>query len=126
MAKSAQHADIERRLKIENAPAWRPNAGDILTGTIVKIGFYEHEEYGKSPVVTMENGDGIVKVYAIHETLASRLFELKPHVGDEITVAYFGQVPSNTRKDAKTNEPVEYHKYSVLASGEQEEEEAPW
>jgi|SRR5215216_4744144 len=119
-------ADIDRRLAIENAPAWRPEPGDRFSGTVVKIHIFEHEEYGKSPVITYEVDDGVfLKVYAIHQTLATRYYELKPSIGDVNTVAYFGAIASNSRKDPKTGEPIEYHKYSVLGGTEQEEE-APW
>jgi hypothetical protein len=134
MVKSDQHtdgttaevpADIRTRLAIENAPAWRPEAGDMFTGKVVKLGVFEHDVYGKSPVVTYSVNGGYLKVYAIHQTLAARFYDLKPSIGDENTLAYFGVVKSNSRTDAKTGEPIEYHKYSVIGGTEQEEE-TPW
>jgi hypothetical protein len=129
---SEQRTALNRRIAIENAPAWRPDPGDLITGKLIDVSWYEHEEYGKSPVMTLAVGSNntFARVYSIHQTLTAKLMELRPPLGETVTVHYGGQKASNSRKDSK-GDPVQYHQYTVftgdpLAATEVPSGELPW
>jgi hypothetical protein len=119
--------DQARALAILSAPAWRPESGDLITGSIVGFRSYEHPEYGKSPVVVLDTKDGFRSVYLIHQTLLTNLTELAPQAGETITIAYQGKVESNKRKRTDGS-PQDYHAYAVTKGSEIKgaDEVAPW
>lgn len=106
--------DIATRLLHEGAPAWRPEPGTTITGAIVRLS-KRHTDYGDHLVLTLKDDDDTYHaVHAMHSVLKDRLFDLKPKVGETITVAYHGKVGSKD-KDR------EYHAYTVINHSHLEE-----
>lgn len=120
---------LQRRIAMATAPAWRPEANETITGTLAAVSQYEHPEYGSSHVLLLENNKGqFLAVYLIHETLTTRIVdELKPQIGDMLTIAYLGRIESNSRLDANGN-PVKYHAYHAFVGDPNVVEAAsvPW
>jgi len=99
-------------VELVSAPAWMPDSPQEISGIVVGYDTYTHDDYGTTPVVIIRNpetGD-LRRIYAIHGMLLDRLNEIKPQIGDKLTVAYTGVKTSRNRTDAKGN-PVEYHSY---------------
>ena len=71
--------------------------------------------YGDHLVLTLKDDDDTYHaVHAIHSVLKDRLFDLKPKVGETITVAYHGKVVGK-------NKDREYHAYTVINHSHLEE-----
>lgn len=125
---------IQQAIAISTAPAWRPTEpGDSITGTVIGFRTAEHEKYGKSPVVILANADGTdpVAVYLFHTMLKDAFFDLKPGVGEVVTVAYGGKRLKSGIDPAKAEDADHYHHF-LLFPGEGPEEGgtvstvAPW
>jgi len=66
------------------------NPGESVTGTITSLGIHEWEDGKKSPQLGLDV-DGEAKVLTAGQVgLAAKLRELRPQVGDSITVTYKG------------------------------------
>lgn len=78
---------------------WQPEPGEVLTGEIVDI-TSGSSEYGRYPIVVISRKDDgqNVAVHAFHYTLKNRLVEMRPKVGHELTIRFFGEF-EQTRKD---------------------------
>jgi len=107
-------AELRRKMAMTEAAGWTPEPGDKLTGTVEHIGTRK-SDYGLYPVLTMSRVvSGVteyVAVHAFHGTLKGALYDLKPSVGDKITITYVG-----TRQGKKLDDfgdPVEYHLYTA-------------
>lgn len=123
--------ELQRRINIQSAPAWEPAAGQTIDGTVAHIGMRE-SQYGSYPCVTLSvpsaddpEAVSFVAVRAFHGTLKSALFELKPSVGDQLTITYGGRKASKGRKDSN-GEPVMYHVYTVIDPDAPVAEEFSW
>lgn len=89
------------------AEAWRPEPGEILSGTIVSIDM-RASEYGPYPGVTVKPLGGEPVVFHAFRTVAkNELKRLKPSVGDMIAVAYLGAAKG-----------TDYHGYKIRVSRE--------
>lgn len=115
--------ELQKKMAITEATGWMPEPGDKLTGTVEHIGTRK-SDFGLYPVVTMSRPGAeagsteYVAVHAFHGTLKGALYDLKPSVGDKISVTYVG-----TRVGKKLDDfgdPVEYHLYTAEGSKETE------
>lgn len=72
---------------------WRPEPGDSVTGKLVDVttgGM--SSEFGRYPIVSLEHKDGtFTHVHAFHHTLKTRLTEMRPKIGHELTITYVGE-----------------------------------
>lgn len=113
--------NLQRTLIARTAPGWRPQQGDVITGSIVSMGRAE-SEYGFYPRIVLERTDSqagdFVAVHAFHATLKQGLADLHAegalNPGDVITIAYAGRHTSNKQTGAD-GKPREYELYTVLA-----------
>lgn len=135
--KSASIADplaaMKLRAAIENAPAWRPEANDILVGVPIKIVKGETAEFDDYPVFVFReptpdaflNQLGIpspyVKFHCFHGVAQDRMRELKPGIikaisdGTCVAVQYLGTRVANKPKvgaGGKEEENI-YHAYYI-------------
>lgn len=107
--------ELKKKMAITEAAGWMPEVGEKLAGTVEHIGTRK-TDYGLYPVVTMSRPGTAgtteyVAVHAFHGTLKGALYDLKPSVGDNITITYIG-----TRTGKKLDDfgdPVEYHLYTA-------------
>lgn len=72
----------------DEAQGWRPEPGDVLTGTVTAIdkgwSDYTNSFY---PIVTVRQEDGtLTSLHCFHEILKQRMLDLRPEIGTEITV----------------------------------------
>jgi hypothetical protein len=108
--------DRETLLRIKAAHAWRPVAGDTVSGTIVAV-VPRDGDYGRYPVVVLDTGDdAFTAVHAFHGVLGNELRDMKAAPGMDIAIRYSGRQDSRKRKDA-SGDPVNYHGYSVVPDG---------
>ena len=116
-------------IKIRSALAWRPSAGDMLDGTVVKL-IARESEYGVYPVVILDTGDALyTAVHAFHTILRDAFRELKTKSGDELVVVYQGKIESKNSagKDADGKEiKRSYHSYIVIGNGIDSTVEFDW
>lgn len=106
--------ELKKKMAITEAAGWMPEPGDVLTGTVEHIGTRK-SDFGLYPVVTLSrpvaDSTEYVAVHAFHGTLKGALYDLKPTVGDKISITYVG-----TRTGKKLDDfgdPVEYHLYTA-------------
>lgn len=111
--------ELQKKINIQTAPAWDPAPGQTIDGTVAHIGM-RGSQYGPYPAVTLsvpsaEDPEALAYtvVRAFHGTLKTALFELKPKVGDRLTITYGGRKASKERRDS-AGDPVEYHVYTVI------------
>lgn len=83
---------LEDQLNEENAPAWRPEEGDIIEGKVVSIDQRPAGDYPAYWIVTIEKDDGTREaVHAFHSVLEQELKRIRPQVGHRIAVKYLGK-----------------------------------
>ena len=108
--------ELRKKMAMTEAAGWMPEPGDVLTGTVEHIGTRK-SDFGLYPVLTMSRPGAeagsteYVAVHAFHGTLKGALYDLKPTVGDKISITYVG-----TRTGKKLDDfgdPVEYHLYTA-------------
>ena len=105
-------AELPLHARLKAAVAWRPVAGDVLTGHMITVEG-RTTEYGTYPALYMEMDDAtLVVVHAFHTVLKEELKRVKPTPGSYLEIAYLGQQDSAKRKDAG-GKPVRTHLYSV-------------
>lgn len=106
----------DRNLKILAAPAWIPAPDTTMTAKFVALrkGGID-SEYGVYPMLTVENIETgeYVTVHAFHTLLKTRILEMRPKLGDTLTLHYAGVMDSK-KIDKKTGKPMQYHLYYVL------------
>jgi hypothetical protein len=82
------------QLDKDYAPAWRPEPGAKVVGTVTDLTARDGQ-FGRYAVVTIhaegEGFDGEVAVHAFHEVLANELARVAPKVGDRIGIRYDGR-----------------------------------
>jgi hypothetical protein len=104
-----------RNLKILGAPAWIPTPGTTMTARFIALrkGGID-SEYGVYPILTVEDAESgeFVSVHAFHTLLKNKILEMRPALGDVMTLHYEGTRPSK-RLDKK-GDPIDYHLYYVL------------
>jgi hypothetical protein len=82
---------------LDYAAGWRPDEGDVLTGTVVELSVGAGQ-WGQYPIVVIRPEDGSdVAVHAFHHSLRNRLLELKPRKGERIGIQYKGKRPSKSK-----------------------------
>lgn len=86
--------------------AWRPEAGAVLTGTMVGVEMIDPNGRGAYPVVTVRSEDGgEYAVHAFHSVLKRELARRRPKAGDDLTIVYEGKKAGG--------QYGEYHSYRV-------------
>lgn len=97
---------LQDELERDYAPAWEPDEGDSLIGTVVDV-TERDGAYGAYPIVTLrtEAGDELA-VHAFHEVLQGELAKVAPKPGDELGIRYVGKHPERG-----------YHRYRVRRAG---------
>jgi hypothetical protein len=127
--KESATTDTNDLIKIRSALAWRPSAGDMLEGTVVKL-IARESEYGIYPVIVMDTGDVMyTAVHAFHTILRDAFRELKTKSGDQLVVVYQGKIESKNSagKDADgTERKRSYHSYIVIGNGIDSTVEFDW
>jgi hypothetical protein len=91
---------FQRRMLIDNAPGWRPTAGDTFTGEFVgwKTG---SGNFGAYPVFIFQTGQAdFVAWHAFHQLAQQVAKDLNFEQGKVYTIAYIGRV-ARTKVNAK-------------------------
>lgn len=92
------------------APAWQPEAGDELVGTVesvVHLTSTHYPEQGSYPCVTIVSEDGSRLAFHGYRQVARQKLEAEdPRPGDSIGIAYLGKRASSIG--------VAYHDYAVV------------
>lgn len=102
-------SDLEDRLRSEHkeqeyATTWRPDAGDILTGTFVRMDSGE-TKYGECEIAHVRDEAGeLMAVWLFHKVLLTEWDEADPEPGDEVGICYHGQ---------RDGSGYSYHNYTV-------------
>lgn len=94
--------DLDR----EGGEGWRPNPGDILTGTVLSINNrWSDWTNAFYPVLTIQpDGGGDPKsIHAFHAALFRRVLTLRPQEGERIGIKYHGEVENS---DGKTKSKI--------------------
>lgn len=74
------------------AEAWRPDAGDTITGTMVGVEVIDPNNQGPYPCVTLKTGSGEIRaIHAFHQVLRNGIARRRPKIGDELTITYHGK-----------------------------------
>jgi hypothetical protein len=130
--KARQPADpsMNEIIKIRSAQAWRPSAGDMVDGTVVKL-LARESDFGIYPIVIMDTGEPqYIAIHAFHTILRDALRELKTKPSDELVVVYQGKTQSNKPygEDAETKKKLyrSYHNYLVIGNGVDSTVEFTW
>lgn len=91
------------------APAWQPEAGDELIGTVEAVAHLtstRYPEQGPYPCVTIVSEDGERLAFHGYRRVARQKLEAEdPRPGDSIGIAYLGKRASSAG--------VAYHDYAV-------------
>ncbi len=96
---------LDDRLDADYAPAWRPNPGEKVIGTVTALDVREGT-YGAYPIVTLDTGNSEVAVHCFHEVLANELAKIAPKIGDRVGIKDVGKHPERG-----------YHVYKVRRDG---------
>lgn len=99
------------RAQLAQAPAWRPQPNDFLSGVILGFRVGSTTEYGEYPVLVIQSDSGPLSFHAFHGVVRERLRELKPKKGDVLTVQYSGK-KEVTEEEEKAGKKA-YHKYYI-------------
>lgn len=83
---------MEERLNAPDPEGWRPEAGDLLIGTIDDIGSRISDFNGEPyPILTIELADGsYIAAHCFHSVLRNEIESLQPSIGDEIGIKFEG------------------------------------
>lgn len=93
---------MEERLDQEYAPAWRPEPGGILIGTVTDVDEAPGTDWGPYPVVTIETADGEeFAVHAFHTVLRNEILKLAPVEGDGLGIKYKGKSKTKSGADVE-------------------------
>ena len=104
--RSSPRSTLEGQLDTQFAPAWRPEPGDKLVGTVTEL-TERDGAYGPYPIITLRQEDGEeFAVHAFHGVLQSELARVAPKHGDTLGIKYSG-------KDQEKG----YHRYRVRRAG---------
>jgi hypothetical protein len=75
---------------------WRPDQGEhptTIEGKLARVSAVEGS-YGRYPRLELEQDDGLVwAVHVLHDVLRSELEDLRPQIGDPISISYRGKTP---------------------------------
>ena len=94
----------------EQVDAWRPQPGQELIGTIVRINDRKTDQ-GVYPVVTIREADGSkLAFHAFHAVAKTRLAEENPLPGDEMAIRYLGE---------QEGKNFTYHNYRIVVEHNQ-------
>jgi hypothetical protein len=133
-AKEEQRED-SGQLDFEQAPGWRPNKGERVTGVLSKRDVTENK-WGPYTILTLtvsKAGDYRVNVdsdaeegtlrpfnegdpiawHAFHTVARNALNELRPKMGTELEVVYLGQKRIKGRPQGSTDPRDYYHAWTV-------------
>ena len=103
----SSRSTLEEQLDTRFAPAWRPEPGDKLVGTVTEL-TERDGAYGPYPIITLRQEDGEeLAIHCFHGVLQSELARIAPKHGDELGVKYSGKDPEKG-----------YHRYRVRRAGD--------
>lgn len=119
-ATPAGTSTFEERAAIANAPAWRPEPNDILTGEVLGVRTGKSTEYAEYPVIVYKTADGFRAFHVFHGVARDRMGELKPKKGDKHTIQYLGTRVGNTPivRNGKEEDNI-YHAYYIESGDDQ-------
>ncbi len=101
---------IHDALDQDFAPAWRPEPGGKLVGTVTDLSEREGYDGDPYPILTVRTESGEYAVHAFHTVLRNELARIRPQVGTELGIKYEG-------KKATGNGRGTYHSYRVRSTG---------
>lgn len=103
------------RAALAQAPAWRPEVGEVLTGKILGFRLGTTTEYGEYPVIVVSGGENGAPVafHAFHTIVRETLREHKPKKGDMLTVMYNGVRVVNGDEEKDPKDQKTYHLYYI-------------
>lgn len=124
---AAARAELEKRIRLRGAPAWRPEPGETLYGELLAVETRTISDGqgrgGKKPcecllVANLETGE-VLACYAMHTLLAEQVREQDPRPGDLLMIRYGGKVTGKAAGPDGT--PATYHDWqlAVVPTGEQ-------
>ena len=90
------------------------NPGDSVSGEVVSLGLHTFEDGKRVPKLIIATADGDVTLTAGQQQLMAKLTELRPEVGDNLTVTY---VRSEKRAGGKTLKHFEIKVIRATNSG---------
>lgn len=101
--------------EIDTAPAWRPEPGDHMIGTVIGFRIGTTSDYDDYPIVIYKTDEGAtISVHAFHTLLRERLQELGTKKGVRQILHYGGkQKKANPTEAEKQKGLDEYHMYYV-------------
>lgn len=99
------------RAQLAQAPAWRPDVNDVLSGPILGFRLGSTTEYGEYPVLVIKSENGPLAFHCFHSLVRERLRELQPKKGDVIIVLYGGKREVTPEEEAAGKK--EYHRYYI-------------
>lgn len=101
---------LRARLDAPHAPAWRPEPGGDLVGTVAGLSNRTHPDWGAYPIVTVATADGELAWHAYGAVARQQLDDAAPSVGDLIAVRYEGKREASTGAFAGKG----YHAWKVV------------
>ncbi len=114
MSKAAQEIEaFFERQRLHSAPAWRPEPGGMLVGTVVGRRMGQDNGFGEYPVIIYKTEDGnYVAFHAFHTLARDILKRIGVADGARHAIVYSGLV----KKASPTEEEIkkgndEYHSY---------------
>ncbi len=72
---------LRARLDAPHAPAWRPEPGGDLVGTVAELGNRTHPDWGSYPIVIVATADGELAWHAYGKVARQQLDDAAPSVG---------------------------------------------
>jgi hypothetical protein len=104
-----------QRKALNTAPAWMPEPGTVVAGTVAGLRMGNDNGWGVYPVVVYKLDDGsYVSVHAFHTLLRERLAELKTDIGVRQILSYDGKKSKNNATDEEREaDRDKYHMYYV-------------
>lgn len=104
-----------QRMQRDTAPAWRPEPGTTMAGTVEGFRIGRDTGYGEYPIVVykLDNGE-VVSVHAFHTLLRDQLKELGTKKGKRQIIHYGGlQKKTKATDEEREKGRDEYHMYYV-------------
>lgn len=104
------------------AESWKPQQGDEIIGTVVRINERENTFGNMYPILTIVTDDGSeVAIHGATSVLSAKIYENSVVIGDEIGVRYLGQTQGKT----KGSKPYHNFRFAVEHNGGAPEAKAP-
>lgn len=99
--------------ELNTAPAWRPEPGQSLFGTVTGFRMGRDNGYGEYPIVIVQTENGPVSVHAFHTLMRDGFKSIRVRKGTRVAVTYDGVRVTNDTADKPEKEQTTYHSYFV-------------